>query len=157
MLWGLYRSNQYRTVNLLQLYTVGALKSMTLSSEPNHFSKFLKANFSIFVQICSCNHLLYFLSCHFDRKVAHYKLQFIHTNHSFTVAIESEKIGPVLTMLYTRGGQTTARGQKSARQGFFMCPPIFLENCICKTIFRNLQNLILKHTTIGTDIYLDRV
>ena len=58
-------------------------------------------------------------------------------------------------MLYVRGGQTTARGQKSARQGFFMCPPNFFENYILLTIFRNLQNLILKHTTIETDIELD--
>ena len=28
-----------------------------------------------------------------------------------------------------RGGQTTTQGQKSARQGFFICPPNFFENC----------------------------
>ena len=33
--------------------------------------------------------------------------------------------------LYTRGGQTTARGQKSARQDIFKCPLKFFENQIC--------------------------
>ena len=34
-------------------------------------------------------------------------------------------------LYYIRGGQTTARGQKSARQDIFNCPFNFFENAIC--------------------------
>ena len=56
-----------------------------------------------------------------------------------------------------RGGQITAGGKKSARQGFFHVPSkLFMKITFLKLV-RNLQNLILKYTTIGTSIKLNMV
>ena len=55
-----------------------------------------------------------------------------------------------------RGGKTTARGQKSARQDIFKCPWKFFENQICKIILRICQQMI-EELTIKGNILLAKI
>ena len=57
--------------------------------------------------------------------------------------------------LYTRGGQTTARGQKSGRQDILQCPLKIFENQICWIVLRILQELIEKLTNKGAEIAVE--
>ena len=81
------------------------------------------------------NTLLFFLAMHRALHETHlYLANFLSTLYSVlrrSIVRRSIKnrLIPRLLIILVRGGQTTARGQKSAPQGFFMCPP--LNNLLC--------------------------
>ena len=61
-------------------------------------------------------------------------------------------------LVVEQGWPNHCPGAKKCPPNLFHVPSkLFFENYILLTIFRNLQNLILKYTTKGTDIELDMV